>query len=119
MAVLKQAILACRKGGRVSIPGVYGGFADKFPLGQLMEKGLTVKSGQTPVQKYSGELLKMIQDGKFDTTSLVSHHAALEDAAEMYRHWHDEQNDYTKIILKPGLEKGAVQARKECEHADA
>ena len=114
---LRQAILACRKGGRLSIPGVYGGFADKFPLGQLMEKGLTVKSGQTHVQRYSGDLLEMIQAGKFDTVSLISHHASLEDAADMYRHWHDEQNLYTKIVLKPGLAKGAVSARQEMEHA--
>ncbi|MDR7061634.1 MULTISPECIES: zinc-dependent alcohol dehydrogenase [unclassified Sphingopyxis] len=114
---LRQAILACRKGGRLSIPGVYGGFADKFPLGQLMEKGLTVKSGQTHVQRYSGELLDMIQAGKFDTVSLISHHASLEDAAEMYRHWHDEQDLYTKIVLKPGLAKGAVSALQEMEHA--
>lgn len=114
---LRQAILACRKGGRLSIPGVYGGFADKFPLGQLMEKGLTVKSGQTHVQRYSGELLDMIQAGKFDTVSLISHHASLEDAAEMYRHWHDEQDLYTKIVLKPGLAKGAVSAWQEMEHA--
>ena len=114
---LRQAILACRKGGRLSIPGVYGGFADKFPLGQLMEKGLSVKSGQTHVQRYSGELLDMIQAGKFDTVSLISHHASLEDAAEMYRHWHDEQDLYTKIVLKPGLAKGAVSARQEMEHA--
>lgn len=114
---LRQAILACRKGGRLSIPGVYGGFADKFPLGQLMEKGLTVKSGQTHVQRYSGELLDMIQGGKFDTVSLISHHAPLEDAADMYRHWHDEQDLYTKIVLKPGLEKGAITARQEMEHA--
>jgi len=114
---LRQAILACRKGGRLSIPGVYGGFADKFPLGQLMEKGLTVKSGQTHVQRYSGDLLEMIQAGKFDTVSLISHHASLEDAADMYRHWHDEQDLYTKIVLKPGLAKGAVSARQEMEHA--
>jgi len=114
---LRQAILACRKGGRLSIPGVYGGFADKFPLGQLMEKGLSVKSGQTHVQRYSGELLDMIQAGKFDTVSLISHHASLEDAAEMYRHWHDEQDLFTKIVLKPGLAKGAVSARQEMEHA--
>ncbi len=81
-----------------------------------MEKGLTVKSGQTPVQKYTGQLLMMIQDGQFDTTSLVSHHAPLEDAAEMYRHWHGEQNEYTKIILKPGLAKGAIEAKKEMAH---
>ena len=114
---MRQAILACRKGGRLSIPGVYGGFADKFPLGQLMEKGLTVKSGQTHVQRYSGDLLEMIQAGKFDTVSLISHHASLEDAADMYRHWHDEQDLYTKIVLKPGLAKGAVSALQEMEHA--
>ena len=93
-------ILACRKGGRVSIPGVYGGFADKFPLGQLMEKGLSVKTGQTHVQKYTKPLLDLIEQGKIDTTFLISHHAPLEQAAEMYRHWHDEQDEYTKIVLK-------------------
>ena len=112
---LRQAILACRKGGRVSIPGVYGGFADKFPLGQMMEKGLTVKSGQTHVQKYTKPLLDMILEGKIDTTFLVSHHASLEDAPDMYRHWHDDQNEYTKIVLKPGLPKGEVETLKEHE----
>ncbi|AMU96137.1 glutathione-dependent formaldehyde dehydrogenase [Sphingopyxis terrae subsp. terrae NBRC 15098] len=114
---LRQAILACRKGGRLSIPGVYGGFADKFPLGQLMEKGLTIKSGQTHVQRYTGDLLSKIRDGKFDTISLISHHAPLEDAADMYRHWHDEQDLYTKIVLKPGWKKGAIEARLEMAHA--
>ena len=61
---LRQVILATRKGGRVSIPGVYGGIADKFPIGALMEKGLTIKSGQTHVQKYMPELLQMILDGQ-------------------------------------------------------
>lgn len=114
---LRQAILACRKGGRLSIPGVYGGFADKFPLGQLMEKGLTVKSGQTHVQRYTGDLLSKIRDGKFDTVSLISHRAPLEDASDMYRHWHDEQDLYTKIVLKPGWKKGAIEARLEMAHA--
>jgi threonine dehydrogenase-like Zn-dependent dehydrogenase len=100
---LRQMIIACRKGGRVSIPGVYGGFADKFPLGQLMEKGLTVKSGQTHMQKWMKPLLEMIQEGKLDTTWFISHRAPLEQAAEMYRHWHDEQDTYTKIILKPEM----------------
>ena len=116
---LRQAILACRKGGRVSIPGVYGGFADKFPLCQLMEKGLTVKSGQTHVQKYTKKLLHMIMEGKIDTTFLISHHASIEDAPEMYRHWHDEQNEYTKIVLKPGLPKGEIQTLKEFAHEPA
>jgi threonine dehydrogenase-like Zn-dependent dehydrogenase len=97
---LRQMILACRKGGRISIPGVYGGFADKFPLGQMMEKGLTIKQGQTHVQKYTKPLLDMIEQGKVDTTFLISHHAPLEQAAEMYAHWHDDQDNYTKIVLQ-------------------
>lgn len=104
-AALRQAILACRKGGRVSIPGVYGGMADKFPIGALMEKGLTIRSGQTHVQKYSDILLEMIMDGKIDTTFLISHHASLEDGPAMYENWHDKQDEYTKIILKPGMER--------------
>jgi len=70
---LRQMILACRKGGRLSIPGVYGGFADKFPLGQLMEKGLTVKSGQTHVQKYTKPLLEMIDqaEDRYDLPDLA------------------------------------------------
>ncbi len=110
---LRQAILACRKGGRVSIPGVYGGFADKFPLGQMMEKGLTIKQGQTHVQKFTKPLLAMIEERKLDTTFLISHRASLEDAAEMYRHWHDEQNVYTKIVLKPEMAEGTVERLAE------
>ena len=110
---LRQAILACRKGGRVSIPGVYGGFADKFPLGQMMEKGLTIKQGQTHVQKFTKPLLAMIEEGKLDTTFLISHRASLEDAAEMYRHWHDDQDVYTKIVLKPEMAKGRVERLAE------
>jgi threonine dehydrogenase-like Zn-dependent dehydrogenase len=116
---LRQMILACRKGGRVSIPGVYGGFADKFPLGQLMEKGLTVKSGQTHVQKYTKPLLEMIEQGKIDTTFLISHREPLERAAEMYRHWHDEQNEFTKIVLKTPAAKGFAATAKEQQHEPA
>jgi threonine dehydrogenase-like Zn-dependent dehydrogenase len=115
-AALRQAILACRKGGRVSVPGVYGGMADKFPIGAFMEKGLTMKTGQTHVQKYTGKLLEMIQQGKLDTTFLISHHASLENGPEMYRHWHDEQDVYTKIVLKPGMEKDSVKERSEIVH---
>jgi threonine dehydrogenase-like Zn-dependent dehydrogenase len=118
-AALRQAILACRKGGRVSVPGVYGGMADKFPIGAFMEKGLTMKTGQTHVQKYTKQLLEMIQDGKLDTTWFISHHASLEDGPDMYRHWHDEQDAYTKIVLKPGMETGAGEAREEKQHEPA
>jgi threonine dehydrogenase-like Zn-dependent dehydrogenase len=100
---LRQVILATRKAGRVSIPGVYGGIADKFPIGALMEKGLTIKSGQTHVQKYMPQLLELILDGKLDTTFLISHRLPLEDAAEGYRNFKEKQNEYTKVVLKPGL----------------
>lgn len=99
---LRQIILACRKGGRVSIPGVYGGVADKFPLGALMEKGLTIRTGQTHVQKYTRPLLDMILDGRIDTTFLISHRMPLEEAATGYKIFKEQQNEVTKVVLKPG-----------------
>lgn len=98
---LRQVILATRKGGRVSMPGVYGGIADKFPIGALMEKGLTLKTGQTHVQKFSQQLLDMILEGKLDTTFLISHHLDLEDAADGYKNFKDKQNEFTKVVLQP------------------
>jgi len=102
--VIKQALLAVRPGGRVSIPGVYGGMTDKFPLGALMEKGLQVRSGQTHVQKYTGELLDKIEDGTLDTTFLISHRLPLEQAADGYRNFKEQQDTWTKVVLKPGME---------------
>ncbi|MFB0612530.1 zinc-dependent alcohol dehydrogenase [Aurantiacibacter poecillastricola] len=101
---LKQAILAVRPGGRVSVPGVYGGATDKFPLGALMEKGLQVRSGQTHVQRYTKDLLEKIDDGTLDTTFMISHRLPLEDAARGYKCFHDEQNEWTKVVLKPDME---------------
>jgi threonine dehydrogenase-like Zn-dependent dehydrogenase len=98
---LRQVIIACRKGGRISIPGVYGGVTDKFPIGALMEKGLSVKSGQTHVQKYMPLLLEMIMEGKLDTTFLISHRMSLEDAPQGYKMFHEEKDKVTKVILKP------------------
>ena len=99
---IRQAIIACRKGGRVSMPAVYGGFVDKFPLGAVMQKGLTLKTGQTHVQHYLPGLLDAIMEGKIDTTFLISHRMPLERAPEGYRMFHDQQNEVTKIVLKPG-----------------
>jgi threonine dehydrogenase-like Zn-dependent dehydrogenase len=110
--VLRQVILACRKGGRVSIPGVYGGFADKIPVGAMMEKGLTIKTGQTHVHRYLKPLLALIEEGKIDTTFLISHHASLEQAPEMYKHWHDDQYTYTKIVLKTDMAAPVQQAEQ-------
>ncbi len=100
---IRQAIIAVRKGGRVSMPAVYGGFVDKFPLGAVMEKGLTLKTGQTHVQHYMPALLNAIMEDKIDTTFLISHRMALEDAPKGYKMFHDEQNIATKIVLKPAI----------------
>jgi threonine dehydrogenase-like Zn-dependent dehydrogenase len=101
---LRQAIVSCRKGGRVSMPGVYGGFLDNFPLGALMEKGLQLKTGQTHVQRYTRELLRRIGEGEIDTTFLISHRLPLEQAPEGYRNFAEKQDEWTKVVLKPSRE---------------
>ena len=103
-AALKQAILAVRPGGRLSIPGVYGGMTDKFPLGALMEKGLQVRTGQTHTQRYLKPLMEKIEAGELDTTFLISHTLPLEDAAKGYKNFSDNQDEWTKVVLKPGME---------------
>ncbi len=108
-AALKQAILAVRPGGRVSIPGVYGGMTDKFPLGAMMEKALQVRGGQTHVQRYTKDLLEKIEDGTLDTTFLISHRLPLEDAARGYKCFREEQDSWTKVVLKPGMELGQTK----------
>lgn len=105
---IRQAIISCRKGGRVSMPAVYGGFVDKFPLGAFMEKGLTLKTGQTHVQHYLPGLLAAIMEGKIDTTFLISHRMPLSEASEGYKVFHNHQNDVTKVVLKPGLDRVAA-----------
>jgi threonine dehydrogenase-like Zn-dependent dehydrogenase len=99
--VFRQAILACRKGGTVSVPGVYGGFDDKIPLGALMNKGLTIKSGQTHVQHYMRPLLEKIQNGEIDPSFVVTHSMSLEDAPYGYEMFLNKQDGCTKIVLKP------------------
>jgi threonine dehydrogenase-like Zn-dependent dehydrogenase len=98
---LREAIMTVRKGGRVSIPGVYGGYLDKFPLGAMMEKGLELRTGQTHVQRYGKGLLRRILDDELDTTFLISHRLPLEQAADGYKNFHDNQNEWTKVVLKP------------------
>ncbi|WP_282025039.1 zinc-dependent alcohol dehydrogenase [Limimaricola cinnabarinus] len=100
---LRMAIMACRKGGRISMPGVYGGFADKFPLGALMEKGLQLRTGQTHVQRYTHDLMRRIQEGEIDTTFMISHRLPLEEAPRGYHNFKENQNDWTKVVLKPGM----------------
>jgi threonine dehydrogenase-like Zn-dependent dehydrogenase len=81
---LRQAILACRSGGVVSVAGVYGGFIDKFPMGAIVNRSLTIKSGQTHVHRYMRPLLERIQKGDIDPTFVITHRLRLDDAPEAY-----------------------------------
>jgi threonine dehydrogenase-like Zn-dependent dehydrogenase len=98
---LRQAINACRKGGTVSIPGVYGGVLDKIPFGAAFNKGLTLKMGQTHVPKYMRPLLERIQKGEIDPSFIITHRMRLRDAPEGYELFKHKQDDCIKIVLKP------------------
>jgi threonine dehydrogenase-like Zn-dependent dehydrogenase len=100
-AVLRQAIMACRKGGTVSIPGVYGGFDDKIPLGSLVNKALTVKTGQTHVQHYFAPLLEKIQSGDIDPSFIITHRLPLDEAPRGFEMFLNKQDDCLKVVLKP------------------
>jgi threonine dehydrogenase-like Zn-dependent dehydrogenase len=99
---LRQAILACRNGGTVSVPGVYGGFLDKIPFGSVVNRALTIKSGQTHVQRYLRPLLDLIDQGRIDPSFVVSHRLPLEEAPEAYAMFRDKQQECIKVVLKPG-----------------
>jgi threonine dehydrogenase-like Zn-dependent dehydrogenase len=99
--VLRQAIMACRKGGTVSVPGVYGGFDDKIPLGSFVNKALTLKTGQTHVQRYMRPLLERIEKGEIDPSFVITHRMSLEEAPKGYEIFVNKQDDCIKIVLKP------------------
>src|SRR5205085_6803098 len=94
--VLRQAIQACRKGGTVSVPGVYAGFIDKIPMGAFMNKGLTMKTGQTHMMRYMAPLLERVQKGEIDPSFVISHTLPLNDAPNAYRMFRDKQDHCTK-----------------------
>jgi threonine dehydrogenase-like Zn-dependent dehydrogenase len=97
---LRQALYNCRKGGTVSIPGVYGGLLDKVPFGAAFGKALTLKMGQTHMHKYMRPLLDMILDDVIDPSFVISHRIAIDDAASMYETWQKKQDSVTKIVIK-------------------
>jgi threonine dehydrogenase-like Zn-dependent dehydrogenase len=98
---LRQAINCCRKGGVVSVPGVYGGFLDKVPFGAAMQKGLTFRMGQTHVMKYLPRLLKEIEAGRIDPSFVISHTLPIEQAPAAYAMFRDKKDGCTKVVLKP------------------
>jgi threonine dehydrogenase-like Zn-dependent dehydrogenase len=98
--VLREMIYACRPAGILSIPGVYGGLVDKIPFGMLMNKGLTIKTGQTHVKRWTDELTRFIEEGLLDPSFVITHIAPLEAGPEMYRTFERKQDSCIKVVLK-------------------
>jgi threonine dehydrogenase-like Zn-dependent dehydrogenase len=99
--VLRQAIKSCRKGGTILVPGVYVGFGDKIPIGAAMNKGLTLKTGQTHVQKYMPILFEKIEKGAIDPSFVITHEMQLDDAAKGYSIFKEKEDHCIKVVLKP------------------
>jgi threonine dehydrogenase-like Zn-dependent dehydrogenase len=100
-SALRLAILACKKGGTVSIPGVYGGVVDKIPFGAAFGKGLTFKMGQTHTHRYMKPLLQLIEQGAIDPSFVITHRVALEDAPGMYSTFNDKEDECIKVVIRP------------------
>lgn len=99
--VLREMIQCCRKAGTLSIPGVYVGYADHIPFGAAMNKGLTMKMGQTHVQHYLKPLLKLVENGEIDPSFVITHRLGLEDAPSAYEAFNKKQDGCIKVVLKP------------------
>ena len=99
--VLRQAIHCCRNFGTVSIVGVYGGFLDKIPMGSAINRGLTFRMAQTPVQHYLPKLLERVENGEIDPSFVITHHAPLEQGPELYKTFRDKKDGCIKVVLKP------------------
>jgi len=98
---LREAILSCRNGGTISVIGVYGGFIDKFPMGAVMNRSLTIRSGQCHVQRYLRPLLERIEKGEIDPSFVITHTLPLDRAPEGYETFKHKQDDCVKVVLKP------------------
>ncbi len=93
--------MCCRNGGTVSVIGVYSGFIDKFPMGTVMNRSLTIKTGQCHVHRYLKPLMEHIQKGDIDPSFVITHRLPLEQAPEGFKIFNDKQDDCIKIVLKP------------------
>jgi threonine dehydrogenase-like Zn-dependent dehydrogenase len=98
---LREAIFCCANGGTVSIAGVYGGFMDKFPIGAVMNRSLTIKSGQCHVHRYLRPLLERVENGDIDPSFIVTHRMSLDDAPNGYETFKHKQDECVKVVLKP------------------
>lgn len=100
---LRQAILACRKAGTLSVPGVYIGLLDKVPFGAVVNKGLTIKSGQTHMQRYLAPLLEKIEGGEIDPSFVITHRVDFDGIPEAYKTFRNKSDDCIKVVIKPGM----------------
>ncbi len=98
---LREAAMSCRNGGTISIIGVYGGLMDKFPIGAIMNRSLTLKTGQCHVQRYMRPLLERIRNHEIDPTFLISHRLPLDEAPHGYEMFKHKRDNCTKVVLKP------------------
>lgn len=114
---LREAIMACRNGGTVSVPGVYGGLLDKMPFGAVMNRSITIRTGQTHMHRYMRPLLERIQNGEIDSTFVITHRLPLEDAPAAYKVFRDKQDECIKVVLKP--HGGATMHLNGVSHAYA
>ena len=105
---LRECIQACRKGGTVSVPGVYGGFDDMIPMGAFMNKALTMKTGQTHMMRYMQPLLERVEKGDIDPSFVISHRVPITRAPEMYKIFRDKQDHCTKVVLDPWADGAAA-----------
>jgi threonine dehydrogenase-like Zn-dependent dehydrogenase len=99
--VLREMIYVCRPAGVLSVPGVYGGLVDKLPFGAIMNKGLTVRTGQTHVNRWTDDLLRRIEEGQIDPSFVITHKVGLEQGPEMYEIFRDKKDGCIKVVLKP------------------
>ena len=105
---LRQAIQACRKGGTVSVPGVYGGLLDKIPFGAAMNKALTFRMGQTHMMRYMQPLLERVERGEIDPSEIITHRVAIDDVPEMYKTFRDKEDKCIKVVIDPWAERKAA-----------
>jgi len=101
--VLREMIYVCRPAGTLSIPGVYGGLLDKIPFGAVMNKGLTIRTGQTHVNRWTDDLLQRILEGQIDPSFVITHTVGLEQGPDMYKTFRDKEDGCVKVVLKPRL----------------
>jgi threonine dehydrogenase-like Zn-dependent dehydrogenase len=104
--VLREMMYVCRPAGVLSIPGVYGGLLDKIPLGAVMNKGLTIRTGQTHVNRWTDDLLNRVLENQIDPSFVITHTEPLESGPEMYKTFRDKQDGCIKVVLKPGMNGG-------------